>query len=316
MAVPSLAVSGPAPVSRAGRATMLAPLGVPAFRRAWTGLACNLFGDQAQAVVLAVVALDLVGTASGWGAVLAAQAVPRILLLLVGGLAADRLRSATILRAAGALDALALTALAALHATGRLALPHLYVFALACGVLAAFATPAAESLVPSLLPADLVRRGNALRSLAMNVGRFLAPPLATGLVALAGAAPALALTAAVFLSGATLFGRVPDRPRERRTAEPPLQQLRAGLSAARRDPLVGVPIAMLTVFNLGYSGATFVGIRRSRRSSSGPAPAGSGCSSGRWAPAPWSGRSAWARSRPCAIQGGSPSRRSSASVWG
>jgi hypothetical protein len=136
----------------------LVPFEVVSFRWAWGGLVCSVFSDQAQAALLAVVALNLVGSASGWAAILTAQAVPRILLIVVGGVSADRHHLQAILRVGNALQALALVSIAALDHIGVLSVPDLYAFAIVYGALAAFTAPAADSLMPSLLPPELVRR--------------------------------------------------------------------------------------------------------------------------------------------------------------
>ncbi len=238
----------------------LVPFELVSFRWAWGGLVCSVFSDQAQAALLAVVALNLVGSASGWAAILTAQAVPRILLIVVGGVAADRLHLQAILRVGNALQALALVSIAALDHIGVLSVPDLYAFAVVYGALAAFTAPATDSLIPSLLPPELVRRGNALRSLALNVGRFLGPPAVTTLLVVAGATVALVGVAALCAAAALSFGQVTAGGRQQRAAEPLFDQARAGLTVAASQPLVGVPILMLVIFNVGYSGATYVGL--------------------------------------------------------
>jgi MFS family permease len=238
----------------------LVPFEVVSFRWAWGGLVCSVFSDQAQAALLAVVALNLVGSASGWAAILTAQAVPRILLIVVGGVVADRVPLQAILRVGNALQALALVSIAALDHIGILTVPDLYAFAIIYGALAAFTAPATDSLMPSLLPPDLMRRGNALRSLALNVGRFLGPPAVTTLLVVAGAEVALVGVAVLCAAAALAFGQVTAGRRQQRAAEPLFDQARAGLTVAASQPLVGVPILMLVIFNVGYSGATYVGL--------------------------------------------------------
>jgi len=56
------------------------------------------------------------------------------------------------------------------------------------------------------------------------------------------------------------FGQVTAGRRERRATEPLFDQARAGLKVAASQPLGGVPILMLVIFNVGYSGATYVGL--------------------------------------------------------
>ena len=238
----------------------LVPFEVGSFRWAWGGLACSLFSDQAQAALLAIVALNLVGSASGWAAILTAQALPRILLIVVGGVAADRVHLQLILRVGNALQALALVSIAALNHIGLLSVPHLYAFAIVYGALAAFTAPAADSLMPSLLPPELMRRGNALRSLALNVGRFLGPPVVTTLLVVGSATVALVGVAVLCTAAALAFGQVTAARPPQRAAAPLFDQARGGQTVAASQPLVGVPILMLAIFNVGYSGATYVGL--------------------------------------------------------
>jgi MFS family permease len=239
---------------------LVAPFGRAGFRLAWAGRACSLVGEQAQALVLAAVALDLTGTASGWGGVLVAQAVPRVLLMLVGGVVSDRLRPAAILRSTALLQAVGLLALLGAHAAGALTLGHLYAFAAVYGTLSAFALPTEEALVPALVPEEMIRPANALWSLALNLARFGGPPLAGLLLASVGTGAALGAVAAGALASAVLFGRVRVAAAPRRCRASAWRDLREGLGAAWREPVVGVSILVLAVFNLGYAGATLVGL--------------------------------------------------------
>ena len=104
-----------------------------------------------------IIALDLVGSASVWASILTAQALPRIALIVVGGVAADRLNARFVLGIGNVLEALALVTIAALHRVGVLSVLHLYAFVVVYGCLAAFTSPSADSLMPSLLPRQLVR---------------------------------------------------------------------------------------------------------------------------------------------------------------
>jgi MFS family permease len=49
-------------------------------------------------------------------------------------------------------------------------------------------------------------------------------------------------------------------PRPARAAAPALSQLRAGVDAARRDPVVLTVIVLATVFFFGFAGAAYVGV--------------------------------------------------------
>src|SRR3712207_5031849 len=126
-----MAAEGSAP---GPRVTLLAPLGSRAFRLALTGRLVSMTGDAALSVTLAVLALDITQRPSGWGALLTASAVPRVILMLGGGLAVDRFRSRTVLLVSGLLQALVLMPLVPGAHFGQLELWHLYVSAVAFGV--------------------------------------------------------------------------------------------------------------------------------------------------------------------------------------
>ena len=61
------------------------------FRLLWAGLTTSALGNAVVPVALAFAVLDLTGSASDLGLVLAAHTVPLVAFLLVGGVWADRL---------------------------------------------------------------------------------------------------------------------------------------------------------------------------------------------------------------------------------
>src|SRR5258708_1613477 len=60
------------------------------FRKLWVATTLSLFGDFFSYVALAWLVLQLTGSSLPLGAVLVVQAIPRALLMLVGGALADR----------------------------------------------------------------------------------------------------------------------------------------------------------------------------------------------------------------------------------
>jgi MFS family permease len=241
---------------------VLAPLASAGYRRYWLSNAAAQAGDQLQIVALAVLVLNLTGSAAMLGAVLTVQAVPRTLLMLAGGVAADRFRPRTVLIATNLLQAALLAGLAALAAAGSLTLWPLYGFALLGGALYAFSVPAGQAIVPDLVPIERVRSAIALGSTTFNLTMSLVPPLAGVLVAQLGVAPVFALTALCFAAASLAMRRV------RVLAAPPAQSagasawanLREGLSVVRQEPVLLVATVSATVFSLGFSGVTLVGV--------------------------------------------------------
>ena len=69
----------------------LGVLGIRNFRLLFLGQATSAFGDRLAPIALAFAVLDLTGSATDLGFVLAAETAPMLLLVAVGGVWADRL---------------------------------------------------------------------------------------------------------------------------------------------------------------------------------------------------------------------------------
>ena len=238
---------------------LLAPLGHRDYRWALGGRLFSLTGDFAQSVILAVLVLDITQRPSGWGTLLTLQAVPRVLLMLVGGVAVDHFQARSVMLASNLLQALTLAALLGWSLLGEIELAHLYAYAVVSGVAFAFFLPASQSIVPELLPREQVRGGNALWLMAFHLARFIGPPVVGTLVAVAGHVAALAATVTMFLLGAAALGPIHSGPSTLASGSP-LAQMREGLRAARRDEAVWAIILLATVYNFGNAAATFVGL--------------------------------------------------------
>src|SRR5437762_12340806 len=77
----------------------LGPLRERDFRLLWVGRATSDFGSALVPVAVTFAVLDLTGSATSLGLVLVAAFVPRVVLLLIGGVVADRLERRRIMLA-------------------------------------------------------------------------------------------------------------------------------------------------------------------------------------------------------------------------
>lgn len=111
-----------AAASRAGtELPLLSPLRFRDFRLLWSGNLVSLVGDNFQTVALAILALDLTHSTAILGTVLMVQAIPRLFLTLLGGVAVDRFQARSVLLVTNWLLAGLVSALYALSAANRLA---------------------------------------------------------------------------------------------------------------------------------------------------------------------------------------------------
>jgi MFS family permease len=180
----------------------------PPFRGFFFGRLVSLLGSAMAPVALAFAVLDASGRAGDLGVVLAAQIVPHVVLLLVGGAVADRFPRRAVLVVANLGAGLTQGCVAAVLLTDHYNLPLVAGLELANGALEAFASPALRGIVPELVAAESLQRANAVLASTSNAARIFGPT-AAGLIAAAfGGGWAIALDALSFLAAGALLNRL------------------------------------------------------------------------------------------------------------
>lgn len=175
----------------------------------------SVLGNGFARVALAFAVLALPGAGPGrLSLVLACQAVPQLVLILVGGVIADRMSRARLMALADVLGAGAYTGLAVLVLSGHAPVLAMCLLAVAAGTATAMFAPAMEGIVPLVVSADRLQRANGLLRVGTNSALLLGLSLSGVTVALVGPGWALALNAASFALSAALTARlpVPARP--------------------------------------------------------------------------------------------------------
>jgi predicted MFS family arabinose efflux permease len=180
----------------------LRPLGEREFRLLFLGRMLSLFGSAFAPIALAFAVLDLTGSPSDLGLVIAAGFVPQIFFILVGGIWADRLPRHHVMIASDLLAGGAQAAIATLVLTGVAEIWHLLALQVIRGIATSFFFPAAQGVVPETVSAGLLQEANALLRLTRN-GTQIGGAAAGGvLVAAIGSGWALAFDAATYFAGA------------------------------------------------------------------------------------------------------------------
>lgn len=219
------------------------------FRLFFIGYTTSLIGSAMVPVALSFAVLDEGRPASDVGYVLAADTVPLVLLLLVGGVIADRFSRRFSMLGSDVLRCATETLLAALLLTGTPPLWALMVLAGALGVGQAMFNPAMTGLMPQLASAERLQQANALRGTAVSAGQILGPSVAGVLVAVAGPGWAIAIDSLSFAVSASCLYRlaIPPRPPSRPASA--LSQLAEGWSAFRSRPWLWSIVAQFATFN-------------------------------------------------------------------
>jgi MFS family permease len=99
----------------------------PQFRRYFIGQTTSYLGDGLLPVAISFAVLDLTGSATDLGLVLAIRTVPLVIFLLVGGVWADRLPRQLVMVASDVVRGGTQAVLAVLLLTGSAELWHLFV---------------------------------------------------------------------------------------------------------------------------------------------------------------------------------------------
>jgi len=220
----------------------------------FVGRTVDLAGSSMTTVALALAVLQASGRATDLGIVLAANMIPTLVLLLVGGAVADRVSRRTVLIATNLSSAVLMVAMAVILIMDRYDLFVIAGIALGSGAVNAFAQPALRGIVPELVRRQDLQRANALLASSQNTVRILGPAIASVLVTTVGGGWALAADAATYLVAAAAFTRIPGASRLPVARQPLWRDLVDGWSVFRSMRWVVVmtiSFALINAFNVG-----------------------------------------------------------------
>ncbi|MDI6103747.1 MFS transporter [Actinoplanes sp. NEAU-A12] len=220
----------------------------------FAGRTIDLFGSSMTTVALSLAVLQTSGNATDLGIVLAANMLPMLVLLLAGGVLADRFSRRLLLIAANLVSGAAIAAVAVILLTGRYHLGTVAALSLLTGAVGAFAAPALRGIVPELVADDDLQRANALLSGSGHAVRIIAPTVAALLTATAGGGWALAVDACTYLVAALLFRRLPAGSRTPAATRALPDGLAAGwrvFRSLRWVVLTSLSFAVINAVNVG-----------------------------------------------------------------
>ena len=179
----------------------------PRFRTLWFARLISNLGNGMSPTALSFGVLGLPGaTPKDLGIVLAAQAIPIVVFLPIGGVIADRLPRALIIATTDLiLSGFVITA-GTLFITGHATVANIAAINVVSGVLNALWWPAFPGLVPAVLGDRDLQRGNGLIAIASNAGLISGSGLAGALIAAFGSGTAIVIDGVTFLiAGALVF---------------------------------------------------------------------------------------------------------------
>jgi MFS family permease len=186
----------------------LTPLRDSRFAWYFSGRAVSTIGSVMAPVALAFAVLDLTGSASALGVVVAARTLPQVLFLLVGGAVADRFSRSLVMQVSHILSALTQGIVAVLLLTGTASLWMVIVLEALNGIVSAFTFPAFQGIVPQVVPRSHLQQANALLGFSRNGLAILGPTIGALIVVTAGSGWAIAVDALTWAVAAVCMSRV------------------------------------------------------------------------------------------------------------
>ncbi len=218
------------------------------FQRYFAGQAISLVGTWMQTVAQGWLVLQLTGSGTALGFLVALQTLPVLFLGPYAGVLADRLdKRRLMIKLQMTMGVLALI-LGILTLTGAVTLWEVYTLAVLLGLNNAFENPARQSFILEMVGPTELRNAVSLNSVLVNVARAVGPAVAGIIIGLGGLGICFILNAASFAAVVASLARLdvgsltPSKPTVRAPG-----QLRAGLSYVRQTPTLAVPLMMMAL---------------------------------------------------------------------
>jgi MFS family permease len=220
------------------------------FRLYYAGQTISVLGDAVLGVALAFAVLDLTGSATDLGFVLAAGSVCMVATILAGGVLADRLSRRWVMVGADLVRMTTLAIMAALLISGSAQVWQLVVLQGATGAAAGLFYPASTGLMPLTVRAELLQQANGLRSVSQSAAQIAGPAISGVLVVTVGPGWAIAVDAASFVISAITLSLLRLAPQEPSVRQHFLRDLADGWREFTAHQWVWVGVIVVAVGNV------------------------------------------------------------------
>jgi MFS family permease len=153
------------------------------FRLLFAGATTSLLGDQFALIATPWLVLKMTGDPLMLGIVLALEGIPRAVFMLLGGAITDRISPRLVMFIADVIRFGLTTLMAFAVLTGTVQVWMLYAFGLGFGLVAGFAIPAENSIVPMLVDEKDLQAGNSIMMGITQLCGFVGPTVAGVVIA-------------------------------------------------------------------------------------------------------------------------------------
>ena len=235
------------PLKTLGRQTF-ASLENPNYRKYFRGQAVSLIGTWMQTVAQSWLVLQLTGSATDLGVVVALQTLPVLLLGPYGGVVADRLDKRKLMIGLQSMMGVLALILSLLTITHTVELWHVYLLAFLLGLNNCFENPARQSFVLEMVGPTHLRNAVSLNSVLVNAARAIGPAVAGLIITTGGIGICFLINALSFVAVVSSLITLDTSTLQRSQPAPRAKgQLREGVSYVRHNPRLAVPLLMMAL---------------------------------------------------------------------
>ena len=208
-------------------------------------------GTWMQAIAMSWLVLDLTGSGTALGTVLAMQFVPMLILGPTGGMVADRLDIRRLLITTQSAAAVLALILGLLTVSGTVELWMVYVLAAGLGSITALDNPARQTFVLEMVGRDDLANAVTLQSVVVNTARVLGPAIGGVLIVTLGVGQCFIANSVSYVAViVALCSMRPDELMRSPRAPRAPGQLRAGFAHVRDHPMLRTVLAMALVVGM------------------------------------------------------------------
>lgn len=229
------------------------------FRHLFFARLLTVLGNGIAPIALAFAVLDIGGSATELGIVVAARSLFNVAFLLVGGVLADRYSRSQVLVLSSLVAACSQGVVAWLVLDGSATVMLLAILGTINGAAAGIALPASSALVPQTVPAHNLREANAFIQLGIYSGTVVGASLGGILTSAVGPGWGLAIDALGFAASAPLYLAIRMGAIQAAAGQSNiLQDLRDGWKEFISRAWVWGIVVQFTIINAAFSGVVMV----------------------------------------------------------
>ncbi|WP_391487447.1 MFS transporter [Leclercia tamurae] len=230
-----------------------------AFRNLFAARFLTVLGNGIAPIALAFAVLDIGGSVSDLGIVVASRSIFNVLFLLLGGVLADRYSRSLVLVSSSLVAAVSQAIVAWSVLDGSATVIGLALLGALNGAAAGIALPASSALIPQTVPAQKLREANAFLQAGIYGGTVIGASLGGILISYVGPGWGLAIDALGFAAAAPLYSLIRVTRLDAGTSQSNiLQDLKEGWKEFASRAWVWAIVVQFTIINAAFSGVMMV----------------------------------------------------------